>query len=62
MKNVNNNVSNHMIWLVLGQGLDRNSLFKNSISVISYLSFDSLKYSNLYEHLRTKSSMQIVEK
>ena len=32
----------------------RKLFFKNLASVISYLSSDSLRYSNLYEHFKTK--------
>ena len=32
----------------------RKPLFKNLASVISYLSSDGLRYSNLYEHFKTK--------
>ena len=32
----------------------RKLLFSNLASVFSYLSSDSLRYSNLYEHLKTK--------
>ena len=54
MKDVNNKASNIIIWLALGQHFYGKLFFKNLASAISYLSSDSLRYSNLYEHFRTK--------
>ena len=49
-KDVNNNVSVEYHNLISARKL----FFKNLASFISYLSSDSLHYSNLYEHFKTK--------
>ena len=54
MKDDNNNASNILIWLALGQHFNDKLFFKNLASAVSYWSSDSLRYSNLDERFRTK--------